>query len=254
MPTVHGRPSRTITDARKRQPRCGRWRTRSTSCWAQQNSSGRPNSAAPRSLPLYSYTIPTSFLRRAIGTIFMKPTPLVLVMLVTLAVLAVSGTAIVQRTGADDRRGGSYDIAVVEQGAGRVTLLDGASGARRGSVTVGKDPHEIAVSDDGRFAYVSNFGLSDKDRAVGVPGESVSMVDLTTFREVRRLETKPYKAPHGVKIRPGTEDQIYVNAEEGDVMLVFQGSSGKLLHQFAVPRDTHNFVFSSTGKELFLMA
>jgi DNA-binding beta-propeller fold protein YncE len=171
-----------------------------------------------------------------------------------LLVLAAGSLVLAQKSGADDRRGGSYDVAVVEQGAGRVTLLDGASGARRGSVTVGKDPHEIAVSADGRFAYVSNFGLSDKDRAVGVAGESVSMVDLTTFTEVRRLETKPYKAPHGVKIRPGTVDHVYANAEEGDVMLVFEGSSGKVLHQFGVPRDTHNFVFSPSGKELFLMA
>jgi DNA-binding beta-propeller fold protein YncE len=171
-----------------------------------------------------------------------------------LLVLAAGGVCLALAKSPDGPNAGSYQIAVVEQGAGRVTLLDARSGAHRGSVKIGESPHEIAISPDGRFAYVSNFGLSDKDRAIGVPGESVSMVDLVSLTERQRLETTPYKAPHGVKVRPGAADQVYVNAEEGDVMLVFSGSSGKVLRQFGVPKDTHNFVFSADGKALFLMA
>jgi DNA-binding beta-propeller fold protein YncE len=143
---------------------------------------------------------------------------------------------------------------VVEQGAGRVTVLDAASGTQRGTVQIGADPHEVATSPDGRLAYVSNFGLSDKDRAVGIPGDSVSVVDLATFKELRRLSTLPHKAPHGLKLRPGRDDELFVNAEVGDVMLVFSAASGKLLRQFPVPKETHNFIFSPDGRALFLMA
>jgi predicted deacylase/DNA-binding beta-propeller fold protein YncE len=150
--------------------------------------------------------------------------------------------------------GAAEVLVVVEQGAGRVTVLDAASGAQRGTVKIGTDPHEVAISPDGRLAYVSNFGLSDKDRAIGVPGDSVSVVDLATFTELRRLSTLPHKAPHGVKVRPGRPDELFVNAEVGDVMLVFSAASGALLRQFPVPKETHNFIFSLDGRTLFLMA
>jgi DNA-binding beta-propeller fold protein YncE len=180
-----------------------------------------------------------------------------LFLLMAAGILFAPHTGALAGAGADGvqkDRGGSFDLVVVEQGAGRVTLIDGATGATRGSVKIGSDPHEVAVSRDGRRAYVSNFGLSDKDRAVGIAGESVSVVDLTTMTEVRRLDTLPHKAPHGVKIRPGTSDHVYANVEEGDLMLVFDGATGKVLRQFAVPHDTHNFVFSPAGNDLFLMA
>jgi DNA-binding beta-propeller fold protein YncE len=144
-------------------------------------------------------------------------------------------------------------LVVVEQGAGRVSMIDPGTGATRGSVKIGADPHEVALSPDGRLAYVSNFGLSDKDRAVGIPGDSVSVVDLSTFTEVRRLSTLPHKAPHGVKLRPGG-DELFVNVEVGDLMLVFNTTSGQLLRQFPVPAETHNFIFSPDGQSLFLMA
>jgi DNA-binding beta-propeller fold protein YncE len=147
-----------------------------------------------------------------------------------------------------------YEVVVVEQGAGRVALLEPHTGAQRGAVSVGNSPHELAITSDGRFAYVSNFGLSDKDRAIGTPGDSVSIVDLTTQTETKRLNTAPFKAPHGVTLRPPAENELYVNVEQGETMLVFSTTSGRLLRQFSVPGGTHNFVFSSDGRVLFLMA
>jgi len=150
-----------------------------------------------------------------------------------------------------------YHVVVVEQGAGRVTVFDAKSGEVRGSVKVGEEPHEVELSGDGRTAYVSNYGLSDKSRAIGTPGDSISVVDLTAFKEVRRLNTEPYKAPHGLKLRPGApsgEDELYVNVEQSDQMLVYSAVAGKLIRQFAVPMETHNFIFSGDGKQLILMA
>jgi DNA-binding beta-propeller fold protein YncE len=148
-----------------------------------------------------------------------------------------------------------YEVVVVEQGAGRVALLEPHSGAQRGAVSVGNSPHELAITSDGRFAYVSNFGVSDRDRAIGVPGDSVSIVDLTALTETKRLNTAPFKAPHGVKLRPPAENELYVNVEQGgEMMLVFSATTGQLLRKFSVPPETHNFVFSPDGRVLFLMA
>ena len=42
-----------------------------------------------------------------------------------------------------------YEVVVVEQGAGRVALLEPHSGAQRGAVSVGNSPHELAITSDG---------------------------------------------------------------------------------------------------------
>jgi len=148
----------------------------------------------------------------------------------------------------------SLFLVVVEQAGGRVTTLDPATGKTLGSLAVGFNPHEITVSKDGATAYVSNFGVQDYDHTLGVPGRSVSVIDLASMTEARRLETGEDGGPHGVKLRPPQEGEVFVNAEFPAAMHVFDAKTGKSVRRFAVDGATHNFVFSPDGKALFLMA
>jgi hypothetical protein len=50
-------------------------------------------------------------------------------------------------------------LIVVEQGAGTVSLLDMRTGEKDWETPVNFNPHEIAVSTDGRTAFVTNFGI-----------------------------------------------------------------------------------------------
>jgi DNA-binding beta-propeller fold protein YncE len=50
---------------------------------------------------------------------------------------------------------------VVSQGPGNLEILDPSSNTRSASVTVGKLPHWIAISSDGRTVYVTNEGSND---------------------------------------------------------------------------------------------
>jgi YVTN family beta-propeller protein len=45
---------------------------------------------------------------------------------------------------------------VVNEGDNTVSVLDGPTGKVTGTVKVGRSPRTIAVSPDGRLAYVSN--------------------------------------------------------------------------------------------------
>ncbi len=145
------------------------------------------------------------------------------------------------------------EMIVVEQEAGKVSAVDPRTGSVRASAKVGFNPHEIAISEDGATAWVSNFGISDYDHDVGVPGTSVSVIRLADMKETGRLEVPGAKAPHGVKLRPGSAE-LFVNAEVGDRMVVFDAGSGKVLRSFPVPPGTHNFVFSRDGARLYLFA
>ncbi|WP_058492181.1 YncE family protein [Legionella worsleiensis] len=155
-------------------------------------------------------------------------------------------------------------LAVVEENANHVSIYNPESGKKLGSLEIGFLPHEIAVTKDGKTAYVSNFGIRDYDSGSGTPGASISVIDLPSLSEQYRLYTfdpadyKDYEqidsAPHGVKLRPPYENQLFVNVEKGHKVLVFDVNEKKLVKQIPVNSNTHNLYFSPDGKTLWLMA
>ncbi len=172
-----------------------------------------------------------------------------------------------------EEKSNAYLLVVVEESASRVGFYDPVTGQRTASIEVGFWPHEIEVSPDRKTAYVSNFGLQDYDETMGVAGYSVSILDLELMCERGRLYTftvggEVYRAPHAVKLRPGT-DELFVNVEQGGRILVFDLPTRSLKRKFegvpaersdspvgsfVDPAGTHNFVFSADGSSLYLFA
>ena len=135
-------------------------------------------------------------------------------------------------------------LTAEERGTGLAIIQpDGELLAR---VQVGSWPHEVEVSRDGRTAYVTQFGITDYDSRIGTPGDHVSRIDLASARETGRYALpEGLRAPHGVKLRPSS-DELFVNAEAGhDTMLVYDADSRRLLRTFPLEKGSHNFVFSS---------
>ncbi|MGX8757897.1 YncE family protein, partial [Legionella pneumophila] len=60
-------------------------------------------------------------------------------------------------------------LAVVEENADRISFYNPDTGARKGSLKLAFLPHEIAVTKDGKTAFVSNFGIRDYDSGSGIP-------------------------------------------------------------------------------------
>ncbi|WP_373516118.1 ABC transporter substrate-binding protein [Persicitalea sp.] len=155
------------------------------------------------------------------------------------------------------------------------------SGKEIARIKTGFWPHEIAVSQDETTAYVTNFGVKDYDETIGVPGSSISVIDIRNACEIKRLYTytnareyENFKAPHGVKLSPDGKS-LYVNVEGTDEeMLIFNlesqdpfpQSSFKLAlgtepkgvtynsRHFDIQDGTHNFIFSADGRYLFISA
>jgi DNA-binding beta-propeller fold protein YncE len=149
----------------------------------------------------------------------------------------------------------SYSILAVEEMLGRVTILAAANPQQRVSIPVGFKPHEIVVSADSKTAYVSNFGLNDADNRNGTPGNTISVIDIKLAR-VRAEMYLPHglKAPHGLSFRPQHGQELFVNAEQGDQMVVFDALTNRVKRAFALPAGIHNFVFSEDGAALFAFA
>lgn len=91
------------------------------------------------------------------------------------------------------------------------TFIDLSTGATR-TVKVGSLPHEIVLG--GGFAYVSNYG-SAHIRSTGIkddPGNTLSIVDLATFK-VETMDLGPSRcAPHGLVLSKEGKT-LYVTCE-----------------------------------------
>src|SRR5688500_1844100 len=75
-------------------------------------------------------------------------------------------------------------LVIANQQGASATVLDAATLNTVATVPVGQGPHEVAISTDGRWAVVTNYGLQ------GVPGNTLSVIDLAaeTPAVVRTLD------------------------------------------------------------------
>src|SRR3954470_24018551 len=94
-------------------------------------------------------------------------------------------------------RAQSPRLVVLNKEDATLITVDPATGRILGTVPTGDGPHEVTVSDDGRTAFVGNYGGAQG------PGSSLSVIDLAAMKELRRFDTKPLLRPHGVFFRDG---------------------------------------------------
>ena len=111
-------------------------------------------------------------------------------------VLALSGVACAREGAAIEAPSGPT-LVVANQRDGVATLVDLNSGRVLGHIDVGMDPHEVAVSPDGRtVALVSPsawWNLRD--------GNTVAIVDVATARLIKTIDLGEYAWLHGVVFR-----------------------------------------------------
>ena len=89
-------------------------------------------------------------------------------------------------------------LLVLLRNASALAIVDPASGKVLGRVPVGRDPHEVAVTPDGRMAFVAS------------PSEGISVIDVPAMKELRRVNTGAFSAPHDVLYAGG---KLYFTAE-----------------------------------------
>jgi YVTN family beta-propeller protein len=73
----------------------------------------------------------------------------------------------------------------------------------------GPDPHEIIASDDGRFAYISNYGGLDS------PLNTISVVDLAARKALPPIDLGALRSTHGLDFAGG---ELYFTAETNKVI------------------------------------
>jgi YVTN family beta-propeller protein len=83
-------------------------------------------------------------------------------------------------------------LIVANKAEATVSLIDVDSGEVRATLPTGAGPHEVAVSPDGRLAVVADYGGG------GVPGSTLTVIDVSAAKVVRTIELGEYRRPHGL--------------------------------------------------------
>jgi len=80
-----------------------------------------------------------------------------------------------------------------------MAIINPTNGKVVATIPVGRNPHEAAVSDDGKFAFSSNMQRNN-----------ISVIDFTTQKELHRVDLPNLRTPHGLYFAGG---KLYFTAE-----------------------------------------
>jgi YVTN family beta-propeller protein len=132
-------------------------------------------------------------------------------------------------------------LLVLNKEDGTLTMLEPDSGKVTATVQTGDGPHEVAVSKDGRFAYVANYGSR-------TPGSSLSVIDLRAKTE-KRVDISPLQRPHGIAV--GRDGKVYFTAESNKTVARLDPASGKVDEQYPTGQTgTHMVLFTGDGSRM----
>lgn len=94
-------------------------------------------------------------------------------------------------------------LLVLNKNESTLSFIDATEMKLLGSVKTGDSPHEVIAMSDGKTAIVANYGAQ-------VPGNSLSVIDIVTQKELRKVELGALMRPHGLVEIAG---KIYFTAE-----------------------------------------
>lgn len=123
-------------------------------------------------------------------------------------------------------------------------IVDPAAGRVVATLPTGEGPHEVAVSRDGKWAVVSNYGVR------GRPGSSLTVIDITSRRVVRTIDLAPHQRPHGMAFFPG-DSVLAVTSEASKAVLLVDLRTDKVNGTLpTTARASHMLGMSRSGDRI----
>ena len=157
---------------------------------------------------------------------------------------------------------------------GGVTVIDAANLKVAAKIATGAGQHDLVISNDNRFAFVSNresatvsvidirkleklqdikvgpgpvsLALSDASKALYVASEidgTVTVIDSQRQQVLARMKTKP--GARSVRFAPGGRFGFVVNTQES-LINIFDAASNRMLHEVNVGKSPDQIIFSET--------
>lgn len=130
-----------------------------------------------------------------------------------------------------------------------LAIVDPATMAITAKVPTGEGPHEVVLTPDGKTAFVANYGNQ-------TPGSTISVIDIATAKELRRVDVSPLLRPHGIQLISG---KLYFTAEMNRLIARYDPVANKIdwmmgsgqngTHMVAGSADQKKFVTANIGSD-----
>ena len=126
-------------------------------------------------------------------------------------------------------------LIVANKGEDSVSFIDLDTGRELGRQETGPNPHEVALSPDGRQVAVASYG-----------GSSIDVFDVSTRALARRIDLSPNTAPHGIV---WLADGRIVATTEGTKTLTVVSPDLQSVSAIATGQEGSHMVVISPGAE-----
>lgn len=113
-------------------------------------------------------------------------------------------------------------LIVANKQAASASVIEVGTGKTLATLPVGNGPHEVAVSRDGRWAVVTNYGAQ-------TPGNSLTVLDLSTLTVARTIDLGEYRRPHGAQFI-GSSMQVAVTSEVSRMLVIVDAAAGSVVN------------------------
>ena len=124
------------------------------------------------------------------------------------------------------------------------SLIRASDGQVLAKIATGRGPHEVAISHDGRWALVTNYGAGRE------PGSSISVIDVQQRKVARVIDLGSYRRPHGIAFLP-SDTAFLVTAEANRAVLVVNFATGAVTRVLQTNgRGSHMLALSRDGTRL----
>ena len=133
-------------------------------------------------------------------------------------------------------------LLVLDKEDATLSIIDPGTLKTVAQIPTGEGPHEITVSDDGKMAFVANYGAR-------TPGNTISVMDLVARKEIRRVDLGALRRPHGITFADG---KVWFTAEQNRLIARYDPVANQIDWLFGIGQNgTHMLVFSKDHSQLF---
>ena len=138
----------------------------------------------------------------------------------------------------------SPSLLVLNKDESSLAIIDPATKKVVARIPTGEAPHEIAVSSDGKLAFASNYGAQK-------PGNSISVIDLISQKELHRVDLGPLGRPHGLWF---AGDKLYFTSEASKLIGRYDPASNKVDWLLGTGQNSTHMVLVSKDLNIIFTA
>ena len=144
-------------------------------------------------------------------------------------------------------------LATVKQNVS-LTAFDSATGEPVAVVPVGEPdiakPHELTVTNDGQYAFVSLYG--DRDYGPNTPDNRLGVVDLERMTFDGHVDLGLYRGPHAMMT--DYEGAIWVTVDHNRCVLIIDPATRQIIHTIWLEVPGHFLATSPDGATVWFSA